>query len=338
MKSVFEFKRLILFLLIVINGHASFSQNEAAGFKVGRNVVTFNSDGLMLKGYLYLPKEFDANKKYTAIIFDGPMTGLKDQVAGLYAQKLSDSGFVTLSFDHSFYGESEGMPRQMETPNRKVEDNRNAVTYLLSIPFVNKDEIIGIGICAGGGYMAKTVALDKRIKKFVGVAGAYQDSSMYKAWFGGRNKLNAFIQHSVEARLKFEQTGEVEYIPAVWSEIENSPAAMRGFESTNEPFAYYGTSRGYSPYYMNRVAVQGFEDQFRFDAFNSAANITVPVLIVHGTQDVYCSPENAQHFYDAVTGKKEFCSIATTNHIDLYDQAVYVSQAVSKIVKWIKSN
>ncbi len=155
-----------------------------ASFQPGRNSVTFKGAGLNLKGDLFLPPEFDKKKKYAAIVFDGPMTGLKEQVAGLYAKKLSDSGFVTLSFDHRFYGESEGMPRQMEAPNKKVEDNKDAITYLLSLPFVDKNKIGAIGICAGGGYMAKTAALDKRIRVFAGVAAAYHDSSMYGQWFG----------------------------------------------------------------------------------------------------------------------------------------------------------
>jgi fermentation-respiration switch protein FrsA (DUF1100 family) len=76
----------------------------AAAFQSGRNSVTFKSAGLKLKSDLYLPQKSDKRQKYAAILFDGPMTGLKDEVAGRYAKKLSDSGFVTLAFDHRFYG------------------------------------------------------------------------------------------------------------------------------------------------------------------------------------------------------------------------------------------
>ncbi|MDP2865645.1 MAG: alpha/beta hydrolase [Elusimicrobiota bacterium] len=323
-----------LLLAFALPGGSQAAVKTDAAFQPGRNSVIFKSAGSKLKGDLYLPSDFNNKKKYAAILFDGPMTGLKDQVAGLYARKMSDRGFITLAFDHRFYGESEGMPRQMEAPGKKVEDNKNAVTYLLTLPFIDGSKVGAIGICAGGGYMAKTAAEDNRVKVFAGVAAAYHDSSLYEKWFGGKDKLEAFIGYAAAARKKFEQTGEVEYKPAVWSEVENSPAAMPGQEPSNEPFAYYGTRRSYSPYYVNRVAIQGYEDQLRFDALRSAGSIKAPTLIVHGTQDKYCSPAAAAKFYDALVCAKEYFSITTTNHIDLYDQEQYVNQAVAKLSEW----
>ena len=40
------------------------------------------------------------------------MGAVKEQSANLYATKLAEQGFVTLSFDLSFWGESEGQPRK----------------------------------------------------------------------------------------------------------------------------------------------------------------------------------------------------------------------------------
>ena len=50
------------------------------------------------------------------------MTGVKEQVAGRYAERLSESGFVTLALYHRHFGESEGEPRQHEDPAKKMED------------------------------------------------------------------------------------------------------------------------------------------------------------------------------------------------------------------------
>ncbi len=334
---------LLIGLLLFFAAFTSACTNDddaatpSKSFRTGKNSVVFQSEGVRLTGNLYLPAGFDQNKKYPAVIFDGPQSGLKDQVAGLYAQKIADAGYITLAYDHRFYGESEGEPRQLEAPSEKVKDNKNALTYLRTLSFVDADNIAGIGICAGGGIMSKTVAEDKRFKTVIGIAAAYNDSTQYKNWFGGTENLRNFIANAAGLRQKYETTGQVEYIASV-SNDPNVQAAMPTLESTNEPYAYYGTQRGHSPFYVNRMAVQSYEDILQFDVMGSASRVSVPALIIHGTTDVYCSPAAAEKFYQGIPAEKELFWIKTTNHIDLYDQEAYVNQAASKAVSWLQSH
>ena len=79
---------------------------------------------------VYLPPGYDAGKAYPAVIVSGSWTTVKEQMAGLYAEKLAQEGFVTLAFDFRNFGESGGVARFYENPLQKVDDIRNAVTYL----------------------------------------------------------------------------------------------------------------------------------------------------------------------------------------------------------------
>ena len=69
--------------------------------------VTFrNQYNMQVAGTLFIPKALDQNTKNPAIIVGHPMGAVKEQSANLYAQKLAEQGFVTLSLDLSFWGES----------------------------------------------------------------------------------------------------------------------------------------------------------------------------------------------------------------------------------------
>lgn len=71
-------------------------------------------------GNLYTPPGFDRGRKYPAIASIHPGGGVKEQTAGLYAERLAAEGFVTLAFDASHQGASGGLPRYLDDPMRRV--------------------------------------------------------------------------------------------------------------------------------------------------------------------------------------------------------------------------
>ena len=77
--------------------------------KVNIKSITYTSRGLKIAANLYLPSDFDLKAKIAAIIVAHPNGGVKEQVAGLYAQKLAESGYITLAFDAAYQGASEGL-------------------------------------------------------------------------------------------------------------------------------------------------------------------------------------------------------------------------------------
>ncbi|WP_199820892.1 alpha/beta hydrolase [Streptomyces fulvoviolaceus] len=114
--------------------------------------VHFRSGEITVAGHLYLPEDYETGQKRAAVVTVSPGGGIKEQTSGRYARELCDRGFVALAFDHRSYGESEGYPRHDEDPFAKIEDIKNAVTYLGNRPEVDPDRIGAMGICGGGGY------------------------------------------------------------------------------------------------------------------------------------------------------------------------------------------
>ena len=134
--------------------------------KVSHKKVTFETQyGLTLAADLYTPK--NANGKLPAIAVSGPFGATKEQSSGLYAMRMAERGFVTLAFDPSYTGESNGEPRRTASPDINTEDFMAAVDYLSQLQNVDAEKIGIIGICGWGGIALNAAAADTRIKATV---------------------------------------------------------------------------------------------------------------------------------------------------------------------------
>ena len=120
--------------------------------------------GIKIAANLHLPQNFSENEKYPAIIISDPVGCVKEQTAGIYAQKLAEKNFIALALDAPFQGESNGQPRFQERPFTRVEDIRSAADFLVTLNFVDDKKIAVLGICAGGGYAVNAAMSERRIK------------------------------------------------------------------------------------------------------------------------------------------------------------------------------
>ena len=91
-----------------------------------------------------------------------PNGGVKEQVAGLYAQKLAEQGYVAIAFDAAYQGGSGGEPRYVDKPANRIEDIRGAADFISQFKGVDTNRIGLLGICGGGGYSIKAAETDKR--------------------------------------------------------------------------------------------------------------------------------------------------------------------------------
>ena len=290
--------------------------------------VEIGVDGLRLVGHLRIPT--DNGGRLPALVFTGPFTGVKEQVAGLYAQQLTDRGFITLAFDHRNFGASDGLRPQHEDASGKLADLTAATSFLAEHDAVDADRIGCVGICMGGGYALKHSAFDRRIKALALVAAAFNDPKDMRAGMGDDNYRSIMMSFAEVAQREFA-TGETDFIKAV-SDIDGEDAAMPGAE----PFEYYGTARSASPGWKNQMTRLSVRELLTFDAAIGADFIApTPTLIVHGRTDLFCSPDAAARTYERIQGTKELMWLDTTNHIDLYDQPEYVNPAIDRIVDWM---
>ena len=291
--------------------------------------VSIPADDVDLAGHLRVP-ERSGSEPLPALVFTGPFTGVKEQVAGHYAQRLAERGFITLAFDHRNFGGSGGHRRQHEDPAGKLADLSAATSYLANHDEVDADRLGCVGICMGGGYALKHAAFDRRIKALAVVAAAFNDPKVMRAGIGPAGYRQMMADFATVAGRE-QATGTIDYIKAV-SDVEGDDAAMPGAE----PFEYYGTERSAAAGWENRMTRLSVRELLTTDLAIGADFIgPTPTLIVHGRNDDFCSPAGAQDAYDRIDGTKELLWLDTTNHIDLYDRPDYVDPAIDRVAEWM---
>lgn len=259
--------------------------------------VAFTVDGVRVVGVLHLPRD---RAPFAGVVVAGPMTSVKEQVVGVYAQALAARGLAALALDHRHYGESGGVPRQYEHHGRKIDDLGAALTFLESRRDVPPGKLAAVGVCLGAGYAATLTARDDRVRALGCVAGYFRDVAAMRA--DDPVGFDKRVRQGAEARALYERTGEVETIPAAALEGD---AAM----TTADTVDYY-TRRAVVPNYVNAFAVMSREDFVPFDVQAIAPGIKVPFGMVHS--DHALSPAWARRFFEAVRSPKQ--KDASKNH------------------------
>jgi uncharacterized protein len=297
-----------------------------------RAEVRFLSDGLTLAGHLYRPLAAADGDRTPAIVMCGPSSSVKEQTLPHYAERFADAGYTVLTFDSRTFGASEGEPRCYYDPAQVIADYANAVSYLLTREDVEGDRIALVGVCMGGGYAVSTAARDRRVAAVASVAGGFDIGGTFLANMGSEG-FAGFMRQINELATREYATGEVEYVPAIAPDL----SAGLAFMPNPEAFSYYDrTSRSVAPGWENRVAVKSLQAYFAYNAVADAPLVApTPLLIVHGTVDLFLWPEFAQRVYDAASGDKQIAWIETHNHIELYDQDPYVSEAAGHVAEWL---
>ena len=280
-------------------------------------VTIRNRYGITLTADLYIPK--NATGKLPAIAVSGPFGAVKEQASGLYAQKMAEYGFLTVAFDPSFTGESEGYPRYVASPDINTEDFCAAVDYLSARQDVDDERIGIIGICGWGGLAINAASADTRIKATAAVTMYDMSRVSANGYFDAAD--NADARHALRTTLNAQRTKD--YINRSYALAgglpdtlpENAPGFVRDY------FDYYKTQRGYHKRSLNSNNGWNITSSLSFinmPIMAYADEIRSAVLLVHGEK------AHSRYFSEDIRKKlkgdnKKLLIIPGASHTDLYD-------------------
>jgi uncharacterized protein len=291
--------------------------------RVNVQQVTFNNQyGMRVAGNLFTPRALDRKTKRPALVVGHPMGAVKEQSANLYATKMAERGFVTLSLDLSFWGGSEGYPRNAVSPDIYAEDFSAAVDFLGTRPFIDRERIGAIGVCGSGSFVISAAKLDPRMKAIATV-------SMYDMGAANRNGLNKSqtleqrkktIAEAAEQRYVEFTGGMTKYTSGTVDELtENSSAIEREFYDFYRTRRGEFTQQGQSRKLTTHPTLTSNVNFMNFYPFADIETISPrPMLFITGA--TAHSREFSEEAYKLAAEPKELHVVPGAGHVDLYDR------------------
>lgn len=306
--------------------------------KINIRPVKYDLKGLKIAANVYVPAGFDENGSYPAVVVAHPNGGVKEQVAGLYAQRLAELGYITMAFDASYQGQSEGMPRNTDKPQNRVEDIHGAVDFIVKYKGVDRSRVGILGICGGGGYTLRAAQTDKRIKA-VATLSAFNTGIVRKNGFldSQINNIAERLEEAYKAREEELSGGEVRYTPNMLDTLTPEQAKELPFDLYRDGYAYYGDMCKHTGSSF-AYTVSSNIDLFAFDARVGMEMIDQPLLMIAGkAADTLYMTEGC---YERATGtkNKELFLIDGATHIRTYWYPEYVDKAMNKLEEFCGKN
>ena len=302
-------------------------------YKAVKHVRFNNRFGIAIAADLYTSKELDVSQKYPALIVGAPYGGVKEQGPCVYANELAQRGFVVLTFDQVFMGESGGEPRNISSPELFTESFSAAVDYLgTKLTFVDRERMGAIGICGSGGFALSAAQCDTRIKA-VATASMYVMTDAARL---GMTKDQIMETKKALSLKRWEDAGNgyPEYIPSFPEEpFDSVPDGVE--EPAAEWLRFYAVKRGHHPNAQGGFTTASNLSMLNYSLLDHIDEISPrPILLIVG--DRAHSKLFSENVYSAASEPKELYVVNDAEHIDLYDRTDRIP--FDKLEEFFKDN
>jgi fermentation-respiration switch protein FrsA (DUF1100 family) len=304
--------------------------------KVNIHPVSYKIKEITIVANVYTPANFDTSKKYPTVVIAHPNGGVKEQVAGLYAQRLAEQGYLTITADAAFQGGSGGTPRNVDKPVNRIEDIQAMADFISQYKGADITKMGLLGICGGGGYSLKAAQSDKRFKAVATVSmfnsGVVRRNGFMNSQF---STIQQRLKEASDARAQEVSGGTIMYVGD--TQLTDKQIAALPFDLYREGFEYYGKTHAH-PNSTFKYTKSSLMDLMTFDASTNMDLINQPLLMIAGSKaDSFYMTDDA--FNKATNAKnKELFLINGATHIETYWKPDYVLQAVNKLVDFYQIN
>lgn len=233
-----------------------------------REEITFESCGERCVGWLYRPS---GPGPHPGVVMAHGFAATREAGLAPIAERFAAAGFAALVFDYRHFGESGGVPRQLLSIRRQLQDCAAALAFMRSVPDVDPERVALWGSSFGGGHALTVAAQDMRLAACVAQIPFVDGLVSLRI-----TKPGHALQLTIVAfRDLFRAvTGRAPYtVPVVGPPgsiaAMNTPDAEPGYRRLLEPGASW----------QNRVAARIFLSLLGYRPTRAASRIACPLLV-----------------------------------------------------------
>lgn len=280
-------------------------ENDGAGrakAQARHRPVEFLSEGITLRGRLYLPRNLPAPVVVMAHGFSATIPMVLDR----YAETFQDAGLAALAFDQPGLGSSDGHPRGEINPWVSARAYRSAVDHAVGLSEIDPDRIALWGDSMSSRVALVVAALDERVAGLVCQVPAMGIDVPTDPGASVRfDEIAAVLCDGDDVRRPSDTWTSM---PVVSPDQESTPSALLPL-SAFRWFIEYGARYGSG--WRNRVVFTAADDLPAFDPFACAHRVRVPSQFVMSPDDEMpgARSEVARALFGVLPGSTELVEV-----------------------------
>lgn len=290
--------------------------------------ISFVSNGLLIKGWLFLPLD-SAGRKLPAIVMAPGFSGTKECNYQFFASNFAREGYAALLFDNPNFGESAGLVKGEVDPWQQIQAYRDGITYLGTRDEIDKNRIGVWGGSYSGGHAIVVSAIDNRVKCMVAMT-PFISGSYYMKNLQPEAKSFLFQQFDAD-RLSRLKGGAPVRIPVATNDRKQFAAI-----SSPNAWSFIQSFKDYAPAYENAVTLKSLEMQLEYEPGYYVQNIgNIPKLFIVARQDELIPEQLVLDAYGKATEPKKL-SYIDGHHFSPYMESLQA--ASNEAIAWFKLN
>lgn len=283
--------------------------------------VSYYSEGDRLAGVLYLPEGGPGPRPGIALCHG--FTGIKELILPDYARVFAEAGFVALAFDYRGFGESEGQPGRL-VGRRQVEDIRNSLTFLGSLPEVDEARLGLWGTSYGAANVIVASAADSRVRCVVAQVG-FADGArgVRDAPPERRGPLLAMIAEERRKRV-----------------LANEPTMVEPLQvlSDAETGAFFRAARERLPRLAQPISMEFMESHSEHRPIVAAAALEdCPAMFIAAEFDTVTPAADSRMLFEAAPEPKRLLVLPGIRHYEIYSGEP-LRQSSEAAAEWFKDH
>lgn len=300
-----------------------------------RKDIEFKSNGITCRGWLYLPDQ--GKGPFPVVIMAGGWCYVKEIVMPRYAKYIVQAGVAALLFDYRCFGASDGDPRQHVDPNMQIEDYKNAISFVQTLPELDPERVGVWGISYSGGHVLIVGATDPRVRCIVSNVPVIDGYVNMQRVHGELQFAKLMECVMTDRKRRFQDEANRSYLPM------SAPDPFETLSTWPFPDVYEIFNKikdTEAPLHEHRNTVESVELLLSYTVFPYVPRIlNTPTLMVAAEGDDHTLWDlEIQAFNEIQTTQKRLAVLPRITHMSLYAIRKNLEIAATEGAEWLRAH